>query len=233
MSSPDQIGDRRFSARRCVALIVTAVAINASGCSASYPTRPDPTLAAVRIHVADVVVWGLPQNGTAPFVAYAIDSDGVYTDVTSRAVWTSSNPGVMSTLPVQSGRVNVRGVSPGDADLTVTYSGHTDAVTLRVPQPTLSIPRLEMSSAGGSAGLVINRNGAASLRVSVIHRTSSGFQNVTSSASISTSDSNIAIADGATIRPVSPGTFRILASYDGLTSVALASVSPSAQAAQP
>ena len=214
-----------------LATVLTLTVGATAGCSASYPTAPEPTLAAVAIHV-DSTVWDLLPNNVAQFRAYAIDSDGVYTDVTGQASWSTSDAGVLSTLPIQTGRAPVRGVSAGDADVVVTYGGRTDSVTLRVHAFPRPVPRLELSSGGGSSSLLINPNRTSTLNVSVRHYTSNLFQTVTSAVTITTSDPNVAVAERDTIRPVAPGTFRILASYNGMTATALASVAPPTEAAR-
>jgi hypothetical protein len=210
---------------------VALALISSVGCGASYPTAPEPTLAAVRIHVTSTV-WDLVPASTAQVVAYAVDSDGVYTDVTDQASWSTSDGGVLSTLPVRNGRVVVRSVSPGDADLIASYRGNTDRVTLRVFRFPRSTPRLELD--GAATELVIAPDRTRTLTVSVRHFAVNGsVQNVTSAATITTSNPNVAIVDGSTVRPVSPGTFRVLATYNGMTATALASVSPATLAALP
>ena len=124
------------------ALFVTVLV----ACSADYPTAPDPTLAAVRIHVTSPVSELLP-NLTATFIAYAIDSDGVYVDVTNQAQWSSSNSDVLTTGTFQANRAVVRGVRQGDANLNVSYQGQTDSLTLRVLS-ALPVPRLNLSVSG-------------------------------------------------------------------------------------
>jgi hypothetical protein len=230
--APPQNSDFAFTnGQRCliVATLLTLTLGATAACNASYPTAPEPTLAALAIHV-DSPVWDLLPNNTARFPAYAIDSDGVYADVTSQVWWSTSDAGVLSTLPVQNGRASVRGVAAGDADVVATYGGRTDSVTLRVHAFPRSVPRLELGSGGGFE-LAINPNRATTLNVSVRHYTSNASQSVTSAATITTSDPNVAIVEGGTIRAVAPGTFRILASYNGMTATALASVAPATEAA--
>ena len=202
---------------------MTLAFTSTAGCSASYPTAPAPTISAVKIHVTSNV-WDLVPNSTAQFVAYAIDSDGVYSDVTSQASWSSSDPGVLSTL-FQNGRIIARGVSAGDANLQVSFEGKADAVALRVFRSPRSSPRVELE--GSSTLPAIDLLRPRTLTVLVRQFGLSGpSQIVTPTATITTSDPNVAIVDGSTIRPVSPGTVRITATYNGMTATALTSVLP-------
>ena len=194
-----------------------------AGCKANYPTAPEPTIAAVRLFVT-ATVWDLVPNSTAQFIAYAIDGDGVYTNITNQANWSTSNPDVLTVSPGQSTSV-VRGVSAGDANVTVSFNGQSDSVTLRVYQSPRSAPRIELE--GSSTLPSISAGRTQNLTVQIRNFPATGFaQVVTSATSVTTSDPNVAVAQGATIRPVSTGTFRILATYNGLTATALSSVPP-------
>ena len=136
MSGTRRKSDRFEGAGFTLAIVASAAFSILAGCSASYPTGPEPTVAAVRIHVA-ATVQELVPNSTAQFIAYAIDSDGVYTNVTSQASWSTSDSSVLSVSPNQNTRV-VRGVSAGDANVMVSFNGQTDSVTLRVnPCPSI------------------------------------------------------------------------------------------------
>lgn len=216
-------GDRYEGLGFTLAIVASTVFSVLAGCSASYPTAPEPTVAAVRIHVASTV-WDLVPNSTAQFIAYAIDSDGAYTNVTSQASWSTSDSSVLSVSANQSARV-VRGVSAGDANVMVSFSGQTDSVTLRVHPAPRSAPRIELEGSSVLPAITPSRTQTVTLQIRTFPLTGVP-QVVTSAASITTSDSNVAIADGAIIRPVSPGTFRIVATYNGLTATALSSVPP-------
>jgi hypothetical protein len=209
------------------ALVAAALVASAIACNARYPMAPDPTLSAVRIHVLSAVSELIP-NSTATFVAYAIDSDGVYRDVTTEAQWSSSDSNVLTAGTFLNNRAVVRGVGRGDANLMVSYGGETDAVTLRVVTPPLPIPRVALTIIGGLYAMA-----ASSPTITVQIETRTVFQTVTTEATITSSDPSIATIDGNRIRPVSPGTIRLTASYNGLVGTTLISVNPAPSVQKP
>jgi hypothetical protein len=220
--SKNEIRSESGRANTAIVTVVTLGLISTIGCSASYPTAPAPTITAVRIHVTSNV-WDLIPNSSVQMVAYAIDSDGVYTEVTGQASWSSSDASVLSTQPVQNGRLPIRAVSAGDASLAVNFSGRTDEITLRVFPFPRSSPRIQLGGTPFLPSLAPNR-----LLVVGVDQFMPGApsQIVTAGATITSSDPNVAIVDGSTIRPVSPGTVRITATYNGMTATALTSVLP-------
>ena len=125
-----------------------------AACNASYPFQPSS-----RTPVAVLVVYRF--GGIGPITvgaglstalnAYAIDADGVAENVTFKAMWESSNANVARINP---GIPNFTAVAPGVADMVATYGGLSGRLTIRVTEPVVGYPRLEIRlgipTAGGS-----------------------------------------------------------------------------------
>jgi hypothetical protein len=126
--------------------------------------------------VTSVTVTGTPPavGGTSQFTATAALSNGTTQDVTSQAVWDSSNPSVATVV---AGRVT--GVAPGEVDITATYQGVSGRTRITIGRNTFTIsgrvtdgtsggvlPNIDITLADGpSAGLSArtNRSGEYSI----------------------------------------------------------------------
>ena len=86
--------EKEIEMRYFVGFVLAALA---TGCSAHYPgsPTPTPTLAAVRVHYVNPHEALSPGSSTS-LALYAIDSEGVYELVSSRATWFSSNTAVVT-----------------------------------------------------------------------------------------------------------------------------------------
>ena len=77
--------------------LLAAALLSTLACSATPPTGPSSTLAAVTlVPIGDIGYWTLGREHSA--LAYAVDSRGVYTDVTTQASWSSAFGRVAITM---------------------------------------------------------------------------------------------------------------------------------------
>jgi hypothetical protein len=121
---------RHFAAR----IFLAAAAFISPSCSASFPTQPTTPAPVVGLEIRSFTtsLTGALRIGTfVTLDAYTVDADGLYTSVSSKASWFSSNPSVVRinsqlSLPLLSLE------SPGTADVTATYQGFVASVTITV-----------------------------------------------------------------------------------------------------
>jgi hypothetical protein len=103
----------------CVAVCSVIIAVAGCDKNPSGPTSPP----------ASIQVSGTapPTGVTSQFIAMAIAQNGVQTVVTAQASWLSSDPSIATV----SGGV-VRGIAPGTAEISATYSGVRGATSVTV-----------------------------------------------------------------------------------------------------
>jgi hypothetical protein len=195
-----------------VALLVCSV-----GCTAHYPGSPTPapTVAAVRIHYGGSHQWVNPGNSLL-LTLYAINSDGVYEVVTSRAQWFSTNSSIAT---VTNG--TARGVAGGSADIVASYQGYTSSARIVVLEPnSVRYPWLDVRS------FPVPETGKTSRATVMLFQTPSSGRDVSTEATWSSSDPNVFSMTGSTITAQGPGTASIVATFNGLTATSYASVQP-------
>lgn len=197
---------------RATAIVLTLCCWPA--CNASFPAAPtaDPTVQRLRVLLESPQELFL--NQTFSVIAYTVDSDTGYRNVTTAASWTSSDPAILQL--VSSGRFRVAAV--GSAQISAVYQGFTDALTLRTevavrPIPFLDMLRLPSLFLGDDA---------------FVHTQfcSPGCQVVTSTATWASTDPTVATVSGGRITPLSIGTTQILAAYNGQGASFYVSVRP-------
>ena len=109
-------------------IAATAVSFAAIGCSSpasgpSAPSTPPAVPAAVKsLHLVGPPNSYIVVGDTAQFAAMANRTDGTTTEVTSQAVWTTSDPTIFSVAA--GGKVTA--VRVGSADIRATWEGFTD-----------------------------------------------------------------------------------------------------------
>lgn len=204
------------------AMLVLALALVAA-CNASYPfpsSRPVPT--ALQVHFP--VPMGPALVGQSfRLMAYIIDSDGAFEDVTSKARWVSSNAAVVQEAATPPQFV---ALAPGLADLSATYQGISNAVTITVIEADRQFPILTITPGNPR---VVGRSETAS---ALLRASATQSQNVTSQAIWRSSDPNVvsvALAPSgsvAAVRGVSAGTAIITATVDGVSASYSLSILP-------
>ena len=188
------------------------------GCSAEYPASPTSgaTVSSIAIFYNSAHQWVNPGNSMSMSV-YALNTDGVYENVTTRASWFSADTSVAT---VTNG--TARGVSGGSAEIVASYQGFTSTarVVVLVPNsvryPWLDIRSYSPPETGRSTSPTVGYFTAAN----------AAQQNVQGEAVLASSDPNVIKIEGGRVIGVGPGTAAITATYRGLTATSYLSVQP-------
>jgi hypothetical protein len=199
--------------RNWMVLVLAALA----GCSAHYPGSPTqvPTLAAVQIHYIGSHSWVNP--GTSVSLAlYAINSDGAYESVTSRASWLSSNTAVAT---VSNG--TARGAGAGAADIIATYQGLTATARVVVINSAVPVPWLDIRTFS-----VPETGRTTSATASYFVQNQSNGRDVTTEATWTSSDPSVFTVEAGRVTGRGPGTAELIATYNGVQARRYGSVPP-------
>jgi hypothetical protein len=191
-------------------------------CNATYPTPAGPQQN-LGLQVQYFRTQQDPRvGGSVLLVAYSIDSDGAWTDVTTRATWLSANSAVIVPAAVP-GTFNA--VSGGTADAIASFGGMTGALPITTTAD-FGYPRLDFVNVfdfpvlGREAGAELIRYDSAS----------SDSSRVTSSAVWTSSNPAVATVtlglNGLSISTLSVGTTRITATIGGRSRTLNMSIPP-------
>ena len=197
-------------------------ALAAAGCSASYPVSPSgpAPLAAVQVHLR---TSGTFRPGTTfSLIAYAVDGDGVYKDVSTTATWTSSDPVVVRVIDASTGQL--RAIEVGSAEIFATYHGFSGSLSVDVSvQP--SLPFLSVIPAavtvGGSSPQFARYHTTSVFTGTAVEQAASWTSSDPSVASVGTARNGLVFLAGH-----APGTVRITATYEGHSASYRLSVPP-------
>jgi hypothetical protein len=149
-------------------------------------------------------------------LAYKVDHEGRYTDVTSEVSWVSTNADVVSMR--RGIAATATAMTPGDAQIVASYEGLTDALSLTVrpwEDYETSALRLQLFSeltAGVSVQATAYLNGAD--------------QDVTPMATWTSSNPRVLTVERGRVTALKPGTARITITYDGYIDDCIVSVHP-------
>lgn len=167
-----------------------------------------------------------PANGTLSvgasqtIVVTAVFSDGTRQDVSALATATSNAPNVAA---VTAGPT-VRGVAPGSATISVSYTGLTASGTWTVTSPTPTITSITVTLTPSTIGIGATATATATARYS-----NGATQNITRLATWTSSATAVAtVTAGTTVtaRGVATGTASITATFNGVAGSATLTVSP-------
>jgi hypothetical protein len=202
-------------------LSIVTLACAATSCTASYPTAPDPAVMAMFIY--QPAAGRLDIGTSRAFRAYAVDSDGVYEEVTFKSQWSSSDPSIARQVTA-GGALTFVGVAAGGTQLTARYGGVQATMVLAVSDPALqAYPRLVISN---GAPPRVGTSGQAS----VFRETgrNGGRTNVTNLAFFTSSNPEVAtVTEGGFVRAVGVGNALISVDVQGLTEWYWLSIPPS------
>ena len=193
----------------------------APSCKATPPTAPDPTLIGISI------LYRLPfspEIGSADVFAYAVDSDGGYTDVTGSAQWSSSAPGLVdiSSAGLQGRSISIRGIGP--FRILATHQGVAGELLInKLPFPLRTTMRLTPAPGSDLRGI-----GATMQIEAEAFRDPGFYDRVTTVATWTSSDPAVATVERGRITALSVGTIEVRATYQGLSNALLVSVRPGA-----
>jgi len=200
-----------------------------SACNASYPFQPsNPVPTALQIH------YQLPMGPALVgqsfgFNAYVVNSDGGIQDVTTTATWVSSNTNVIRLTATPSG---FTAIAPGLADVSATYRGITNALSLTVTEADRQFPILVINLVNPGIGpptapRVVGQTSYLSAGMRI---TATQSQNVTTQTIWSSSDARVVTVsiEGqfANLRAIGPGTAVITATFNGMTAMYGLSIQP-------
>jgi uncharacterized protein YjdB len=160
--------------------------------------------------------YGKTQSVKAYYVTYTNGSESARSDVTSSATWSSSNTGVATV----SGGV-VTGKNGGSATVTATYSGKSASSSATVKNVVTYALTLSPTS------FTINYNETKALTAMYYTYTNgsqTASQNVTASASWSSSNTGVATVSAGSVRGINGGSATITASYNGCSATCSATV---------
>ena len=172
----------------CLVFVTTA-------CTARYPDSPTPapTVARIELHY-ESAHEAISPGSTVSLTLYAVNTEGIYENVSSRARWYSTNTGVVQFSSV----TNVRGVRDGSADVIAEYQGLTAAarIVVRSTASTLEVSRPSTVFVGATTALTV--------------RLSAGLRpDVTARCVLTSSDPTIVSVEGNRLTGRAPGTVAI------------------------
>ncbi|HTW75627.1 MAG TPA: PilC/PilY family type IV pilus protein [Steroidobacteraceae bacterium] len=179
--------------------------------NAAPPPPPPPTLVSITVTPANQTI---DVGQTQQYTATGTYSDGSTLNLTAQVTWSSSDTGVAT---IASGGL-ASGVAAGSTTVTATLSSVSGSTTLTVvtPPPPPPPPTLE-SIVVTPANPTIDV-GAMQAFTATAHYSDGSTQNVTSSATWSSSDTAVAtIASGGVATGVAVGTSTITATLSGIS----------------
>ena len=199
-------------------MLVAWLAVSQS-CKATPPTAPDSTLVGIS------VLYSLPFEPEFPsayLYAFAVDSDGGYTDVTGSAQWSSSDPRLVniSSANLQGRFISINGVGP--FRILVTYQGVAGELLItRQPFPLQTTMLLSGRAELRGIGATLQ------LQADVLQPR---FERVTNVATWTSTDPAVATVEQGRIAARSIGTTEVRASYQGASRAYVISVLPGSAA---
>ena len=155
----------------------------------------------------------VPTDTEDNFRAIAYFSDGSNKDVTSLAIWNTTNSEIVSIIPSGTDGGLAYAVSAGDANITASYkSKMSDSTTVRVVGKTIKFVQIEPNNE------TIFENEEMQYRVFVIYDDYTQ-KDVSDQVRIQSLNPDIAIADSKNIlHGVHEGTAELTVTYDGVKS---------------
>jgi Big-like domain-containing protein len=181
-------------------LVIAGFVTSGIGCKANYPEGPTPTpaLAGIQLHYSSNHEFINPGS-FARLILYAIDTEGVYQDVSTRASWVSGNTSIFTSAGIGS----VRGVSDGTANMIATYQGLTTTATIVVARNPQGLD-LDLPFT-----IPVGETGQATARQLNIART-----DVTSRCTWTSSDPRVVTVEAGNVTAHGPGTASITARFE-------------------
>jgi hypothetical protein len=188
-------------------LLVVTLCLFACGCTATFPAEPTSPapIAALVIHFPQVATTLIPGvvTSTSLYEAYAVDRDGVYQDVTTKATWSSSNNTVLRQIGTTS---QFTPAQAGDTEIHAVYQNLAATLPVNVRDPR-AVPYLQITTGSPrtlhSAATRLPENSGAFLTGAQVTWT--------------TSDERVATMDNfGRLEVHAPGNVRIIGTYSGL-----------------
>ena len=157
---------RDLASPRRLALFALLLSMGPAACDEGPPTRPASTAAPIPLRLELTAPASIPPGESVQLIARIVKSDNSVEDVTGRAQWASSNPGVLEIAP--SGLA--RGTALGEAFIRVVYQ------LREVSTRTFVLPTGTYRLTGGVSDNGIGLEGVA---VSIVEGTGNGLKTTT------------------------------------------------------
>jgi len=190
---------------------VIACLVFGPGCRANFPEAPTPAplLSSIQLHYNNPHS-SVGVGNSVSLTVYALNSSGIFENVSNRASWLSVNPEIASVTPGLA-----HGERGGITDVIVTYGGLTATARIIVAVPGQILSSLTLRPA---PSLVAGETSQA--------RALLGTTDVTSQAAWTSSDPRVLTVAAGAITNVGPGTAAVTATVNGATATYYASVPP-------
>ncbi len=186
--------------------VIGCLVLAAAGCKPHFPEAPTPAaeLSSIQLHYNSPHQFVSVGNSVS-LTLYAIDSEGIFENVTTRASWVSVNPEIASVTPG-----SARGQRGGFTDIIVSYGGMT--VTARVV----------VVFAGQITSMTIRPGPTVMAGQTSAFRALIGSTNdVTQRSEWTSSDHRVLTVSGGVVTGVGPGTAALIANLDSGNSATL------------
>jgi hypothetical protein len=173
--------------------VIAALAAIVAGCQANYPESPTPSPTVVGLQLQYYRAHSSIRPGETEFlIAYALNSEGIYENVSSRAAWSSSNAAVAAVT----GNGYLLGIGDGTASAVATYQGLTAStpIVVRLGGPPLDVPPISLLVGGSTQPTV---------RLEVTRT------DVTNQCTWTSADSSVVSVDGGRLTGRAPGTTKL------------------------
>ena len=174
--------------------------------------------------------------------ATATYDDGTVADVTSLAVWTSSNTAVADVSNAPANRGTISAISAGSAKITATLDGQTATHTVTVNNQTVNRIAVYQPGGGGGPGGGIPNFGPFACTVGTTIRLQAGalytgggqprIADISDQVAWTTSDASLAVVgqgatNGGFVQCLAAGTVTIAIAWEGMTGDAQVDISGS------
>ena len=184
------------------AFVIACLIFGAAACKANFPESPTPsaTLVGIQVHYNNPHQSVLVGN-VVSLTLYALDSEGIFENVTSRASWLSVNPEIAAVSPGVA-----RGQRGGITDVIVSYGGFTTTARIVVVVPGQVLTTLVLQT---PPQLLAGQTAQARAWV--------GTTEVTQQTEWASSDARVFTVSDGILRAVGPGTAALTATRGALS----------------
>lgn len=193
-------------------------------CGATFPssTGPSGTTSARLLFSASGTDWPIAVGNGASLNVYTVDSDGGWT-VPRSVNCASSNVSVASVPSVSSSSCSTFGLAGGAATLNASVGGQAASVDLAFVQRTYPALKIVWAGSFPQAGTLPMQG---RLEARIVDASNAVGQDVTSSATWSTSDPAVATMSGNAFTGHTPGNVIITVNAQGRTASIRIGVQP-------
>lgn len=176
--------------------------------------------------IVDPTTLTLPAGGSGQLTAKGTWDDGSTTDLTASAVWEATPPGVVSVSNAPGSQGKITGQAPGSAKVTATFGGITTEAVVTVAAAQLASLAITPPTPSAPKGVTLQLELLGTYDDGSVEKLTDaavwGSNNPTV-VTVSTSGKTIGQATAVGI-----GQASVTASYDGLTTTAIFTVSAAA-----